>query len=283
MQKQGYRESTIRTTISSLKPIAKRTNLLDPEKAKEYLANATFGDNRKDKITQDLQRFYHYKGIPFTKPHYTRIERLPFIPTETEIDQLISATGKKTSCFLQLLKETGMRPGEAWNLKWIDIDTERRTANVTPEKNSRPRQLPLSPRLLTMLANQSKTRTYVFRNPEVNRLTSLDDFRRNFEQNRKGVAAKLGNQRINSISFKTFRHFKATMEYHRTKDILHVMQLLGHKNIMNTLVYTHLVNFETDDYVCKMAKTISDAKALVEQGFDYVTDVEGMKLFRKRK
>jgi hypothetical protein len=96
MQKQGYRESTISTTISTLKPIAKRTNLLDPEKAKEYLAKATLSDNRKDKITQDLQRFYHYKKIPFTKPHYARVERLPFIPTETEIGQLISVTGKKT-------------------------------------------------------------------------------------------------------------------------------------------------------------------------------------------
>jgi site-specific recombinase XerD len=29
------------------------------------------------------------------------------------------------------------------------------------------------------------------------------------------------------------------MEYHRAKDILHVMQLLGHKSIKNTLIYTH--------------------------------------------
>ncbi len=79
------------------------------------------------------------------------------------------------------------------------------------------------------------------------------------------------------------RHFKATMEYHKTKDILHVMQLLGHKNIKNTLVYTHLVNFEGDDYVCKIARTVDEAKALIEDGFDYVTEVEGIKLFRKRK
>jgi hypothetical protein len=73
------------------------------------------------------------------------------------------------------------------------------------------------------------------------------------------------------------------MEYHRTKDILHVMQLLGHKNIRNTLVYTHLVNFETDEFVCKVAKTVEEASALVESGFDYVTDVDDLKLFRRRK
>ncbi|MGD0977760.1 MAG: methyltransferase domain-containing protein [Candidatus Bathyarchaeia archaeon] len=46
------------------------------------------------------------------------------------------------------------------------------------------------------------------------------------------------------IHFYTLRHWKATMEYHRTKDILYVMKLLGHKNIANTLIYTQLVEFE---------------------------------------
>jgi hypothetical protein len=61
------------------------------------------------------------------------------------------------------------------------------------------------------------------------------------------------------------------------------MTILGHKNIQNTLVYTHLIKFEGDEYVCKIAKTVDDAKVMVEDGFDYVTDIEGMKLFRKRK
>jgi hypothetical protein len=58
---------------------------------------------------------------------------------------------------------------------------------------------------------------------------------------------------------------------------------LGHRNIKNTLRYTQLVNFETDDYVCKVGKTVEEAKALIEDGFDYVTDVEDLKLFKKRK
>jgi hypothetical protein len=62
------------------------------------------------------------------------------------------------------------------------------------------------------------------------------------------------------------------------------MQLLGHKNIRNTLVYTHLVNFESDDdYVCKVAKSVEDAKTLIETGFEFVTDFQDAKLFRKRK
>jgi hypothetical protein len=73
------------------------------------------------------------------------------------------------------------------------------------------------------------------------------------------------------------------MEYHKTKDILHVMQMLGHKNIKNTLMYTQLVQFKDDDYVCKAAKTLDQAKELVEAGFEFICDIEGVKLFRKRK
>ncbi|MDH5448249.1 MAG: hypothetical protein OEY24_02430 [Candidatus Bathyarchaeota archaeon] len=45
------------------------------------------------------------------------------------------------------------------------------------------------------------------------------------------------------------------MEYHKTKDALHIKQLLGHKNINNTLIYTQLISFESDDYHVKTAKT----------------------------
>lgn len=101
--------------------------------------------------------------------------------------------------------------------------------------------------------------------------------------NRKRLAYKLQNPRINKITFHTLRHWGATMEYHRTKDILHVKELLGHVNIQNTLVYTHLVNWDTDDFICKVAKTIDEAVELVESGFEYVTEMDHIKLFRKRK
>jgi len=62
-----------------------------------------------------------------------------------------------------------------------------------------------------------------------------------------------------------------------------LLNVLGHKNIKNTLVYTHLVNLEGDEYVSKVAWNLEEACKLVDAGFDYVTDVEGAKLFRKRK
>jgi hypothetical protein len=37
------------------------------------------------------------------------------------------------------------------------------------------------------------------------------------------------------------------------------------------------------DYTCKTAKTLEEATLLIEDGFEYVTEMDGVKLFRKRK
>jgi hypothetical protein len=47
------------------------------------------------------------------EPPKVRVERkVPFIPTEVEIDTLIAGCGRKTAAFLQVLKDTGARGSE---------------------------------------------------------------------------------------------------------------------------------------------------------------------------
>ncbi len=284
MQKSGYRPSTIRGAVGSLKAIARRTSLSSPETVKMYMESGTFSQNRKQTVYEHLTRFYKWKCIPFNAPRWHRVETLPWIPTETEIDQLISALDRKRAAFTQLIKETAARPGEAWATRWIDIDHERNCVRISaPEKGSCARERKVSTRLQAMLNALPHKWDLVFHDPRLEPVNSLDDFRRTFIRQRNLVAETLQNPRIKQISFKTLRHWKATMEYHKTKDILFVMQMLGHKSITNTLVYTHLVSFEGDEFVCKAAQTVREATELVEAGFDYVTQIDGTKLFRKRK
>jgi integrase len=117
MRKQGYRPSTIQAAIITLKAVAKKANLFDPDTVKIHLASRRVSDSRKEKIYVDLARFYKFKGIRFQIPRYHRVDTLPFVPLEKEVDQLISACGKKMATFLQFLKETGIRPREAWALR----------------------------------------------------------------------------------------------------------------------------------------------------------------------
>ena len=51
----------------------------------------------------------------------------------------------------------------------------------------------------------------------------------------------------------------------------------------NTLIYTRLIEFREDEFICKVAKTVEEARQLVENGFDFICAFDDAKLFRKRK
>ena len=73
------------------------------------------------------------------------------------------------------------------------------------------------------------------------------------------------------------------MLYAKTRDILLVKQQMGHKKIETTLIYTQLLNLNDDEWTCKAATTVKQSTELIEAGFEYVTEQDGLKLFRKRK
>jgi len=108
-------------------------------------------------------------------------------------------------------------------------------------------------------------------------------FRKNFMKQRKRVAQKLQNPRIDKITFHTLRHLYGSLEYFKTKDILHVKERLGHRSITSTLIYTHLVNFESDVYHTATSKSLKQDEELLKAGFEYVTERNEIKIFRKRK
>jgi len=78
---------------------------------------------------------------------------------------------------------------------------------------------------------------------------------------RNSLAEKLGDMSLKSIRLYDFRHFKASMEYHRTKDLLYVKRLLGHKDLRTTLRYTQLIEIEGDEFHSATAKTVQEAEA----------------------
>jgi integrase len=258
---------------------------MNPESVKEALAKEEkWSQNRRRNVITAYTLFLKFNGMKWELPRCNVTRKFPFIPTEQEIDALIDGSGKKTATFLQLLKETAMRSGEAKRLLWTDIDFERRTIVLNePEKNSLPRIWNPSPKLLSMLNALPRKSLKVFGDGLINSMKTT------FIKARRRLAIKLQNPRLLQIHFHTLRHWKATMEYHRTKDLLHVMAFLGHKKSDNTLIYVQLdekLFKEWDDnFITKIAHNVREACALIETGFEYVTGEynDGGKIFRKRK
>ncbi len=253
-----------------------------PESIKETIAlQQKWSQARKRTVTAAYSKFLEINQMTWKPPKYHVTRKLPFIPTEKEINMLISSSGKKTATFLQLLKETAMRAGEANRLKWTNIDFERRTITLNdPEKNSQPRIFKVNSELIAMLKALPKINLQVFAN-------SLAARKSAFLHARRTAARKLQNPRLLQISFHTFRHWKATMLYHQTKDVLFVKEFLGHRRIDSTLLYIQLEKtlFQetTDEFTVKVARNPEEIKALLEVGFEYVCEKDGLMFLRKRK
>jgi len=114
-----------------------------------------------------------------------------------------------------------------------------------------------------MLNNMPKTGEYIFN-------TRVDTIRTGFTKQRTRLARILQNPKLKQIHLHTFRHWKATMEYHRTKNIKYVQQMLGHRKLENTDFYTQLLNFESDEWNVAHATSLEEENKLIEAGFEFI-------------
>jgi integrase len=283
MKKQGrYSEETIKTRVKLLKLLNKQgVNLLDPEAVKKAIASHdNWCNGHKQVVVHAYNGFAEMLGLKWNAPYYKNIESLPFVPTEKEVDALISGCTKKISISLLLLKETGMRIGESWKLKWTDLDDEQGTIRCKAEKHGNPRQFKISPRLIAMLQKLPKANEYIFAN------SNLGSHRWRYDRQKTRLSEKLQNPRLKQIHFHTLRHFFATKLFDQTKSLPLVQEKLGHRNINSTMVYTHLVEFdeESQNYYHATARDEKEAGDLIDKGFQYVcTTPQGIMMFRKRK
>jgi integrase len=297
MELQGYRHSTIRLSQSALRTlIARGAALTNPETVKQVIANQSkletafnskiWSGNRKRNVINAYTAFLEYLGLSWKAPIYEIIRKLPFIPTEQEIDDVIAGSPNTLATFLQLLKETGMRRGEAIAVPWKDVDLERRIVMCNaPEKGSNARIFSdLSGKLLNMLSNLPRESDLLFGD------ASMNSLKNQLCRTRNKLAFKLGNPRLKAIHMHTLRYWKGTMLYHYKPDILFVAEFLGHKCIENTRLYIQLEknlfkNLPNDQFITRIAVNAEQACQLIEVGFEYITGEynDGGKIFRKRK
>jgi integrase len=194
---------------------------------------------------------------------------------------LIANSGKSMSIKLQLSLETGLRPVELMHLKVKDIDLTQRLVYPTTAKHGSSRTLKISQQLATkiqehIITDKLNLNDQLFKgNPT--------KYGKHYRETRNYLAKKLNDPTIKTIRLYDFRHYFATMLYHKTKDILYVKQQMGHKRIDTTLIYTQLLNLNEDEWTCKTATNIKEDQELLEAGFEYITERDGLKLYRKRK
>lgn len=89
-----------------------------------------------------------------------------------------------------------------------------------------------------------------------------------FVEVRKKAAMIQQNPRLNSIAFKSFRHWAGSMIAHYTNgNVLEVKKQLRHKRIESTMKYISMINFKDDEFDVATATSDEDIKKLGGAGF----------------
>jgi len=281
MKKEAYAESTTKAVGKRLKYLSKYCLLESPELVKGFIGQKGCSPAFKESLVEAYDLYCRANGIAWNKPFYERYDKMPKIPTEEKLNLIIANASRKFALILSMMRDLGTRPIELTWLKVRDLDLQTGTVSITSAKHCVGRTLKLKSQTLVML-NAYVVRRKLNQNGVLFPISS-GSISNAYRRIRNSLAEKLSDMSLKSIRLYDFRHFKASMEYHRTKDLLHVKRLLGHKDLRTTLRYTQLIEIEGDEFHSATAKTVEEAAKLIEQGFDFVCDLEGVKLFRKRK
>jgi integrase len=257
-----------------LKYIAKQVNLDEPVAVKFYISIIKGSNSYKETFVKAYDYYVHYNGLSWNKPYYKWEQKIPKIPTTEQLTKIISCSSKKYSVIFKILMDTGVTPHELSTLSIKDIDLESGILNFQGCKGHSSRSFKL------------KADTHAMLKYYLSKFSKFPEsywMGRMWRQSRKLASIKLQDKSLTTIRCYDLRHYYACMLYHRTKDILLVKERMGHKKIETTMFYTRLIDFGNDEYTCKVAKSIDDATTLIESGFEYVTEMDGVKIFKKRK
>jgi len=182
-----------------------------------------------------------FVGITFLKSNHVPVK---FLGVE-EIDKLVGFSSMWLRPILIVLRNSGMRTHELLNLKFSDIDFERKTMIVRSLKTNSFRVIPMNQELFDTLVWLRNNCCH----PNTNKILPRADHQKVY------VFCKLDGNKPDSIktSFNKacrkaglkanphmLRHSFASHLIMNGVDIVTVKELLGHSQISTTMIYAHL-------------------------------------------
>jgi integrase/recombinase XerD len=197
-----------------------------------------------------LAREHHIAYNPASELELPRLEhRLPqHVLTVGEAEAVLrqadvgEALGLRDRAILETLYSTGMRRMEVCGLVLYDLDSERGTIVVRQGKGRRDRVIPIGERAVLWIERYvAEVRPSLVVEPDRGVLfLSLDGAAlapsHLTDRVRRYVTAALGRRGACHL----FRHTMATLMLEGGADVRYIQQMLGHRSLATTEIYTHV-------------------------------------------
>ncbi len=184
------------------------------------------------------------------KPNDSRSRRISTSQQGTdELECIIKATGSTLlPSILHLAVETAMRRSEIVNLRWENIDLERRVAHLPATKNGSPRDVPLSTKATEVLqalrdacgGDTSTGRVFHLREDAVTRAfeRAVSRARGKYVQECKEASIRPDEKFLADLRFHDLRH-EATSRLAQTFQLAELTKVTGHKDPRMLMRYYH--------------------------------------------
>jgi site-specific recombinase XerD len=213
-------------------------HLLTEKKLKHSSAN-TYNSALRFVCGVTLDITLNYKKLPRLK----QIRDLPVLPTKEELGYLFHRAGDnpRNKALFMTIYGSGLRLGEAANLKVSDIDSENGRIFVRKGKGGRDRYAMLPKKALEALREYWKTcqpKDWLFVNKNGEKMTD-----RAIQDAWKGIVRRSGIPK--KITVHTLRHCFATHLLNEGNNVFAIKRLLGHVRIDTTTWYLQLADSET--------------------------------------
>jgi len=284
LKNNGKAENTLKSVNKVLTRMSRYTDLTNPEDVKTYIANAKkensepLTNSSKSKLVFCYDCLCKANGLTWNAPHYKWEQKTPIIPTKENVTKIISASTRRYATIFTILAETGLEGEELHGIHRKDIDTERGIITVEGHKGHASGTYKLKPHTTEML------REYLAKNPQDHPFPRPKIMGQTWLKTRNRLADNLKQPELKNIPMKSLRNYSGAQLYYVLPDPIAVMRHLRHKKLETTMHYLRAIVIDgEEEYTVKTATNIKEATELLEHGFQYIQEIDGIKIYRKRK
>ena len=181
--------------------------------------------------------------------HIREPQKIPLVMSQDETRRLLAvATSLKARVLLSLGYGCGLRAGEVVRLKVKHIDRAQTIIRIEQSKSRKDRNVMLSPEMLDLLRQWWKVRPsrydagiplqerWLFPGIRAGKPMTTRQLNRLFHEAADAAGIRKG------VTLHALRHSFATHLLQAGYDIRTLQELLGHRDVSTTMIYTHVVN-----------------------------------------
>ncbi len=201
----------------------------------------TYGESQLNLAVSALKFYYekvsHQPRLHFDLPRPRKRHPLPKVIDKQSVIKLLNAPDNiKHKTMLMCAYAAGLRVSEVAHLKVTDIDSKRMTINIVQSKGKKDRLVMLGEKLLAQLRSyfkEYKPKEYLFEGQYGGAISP-----RTIQEVFTAAKKKAGIKQ--PVGIHSLRHSFATHLHESGIDIKYIGDLLGHKDVKTTSIYTHV-------------------------------------------